>query len=126
LGPEEAALRHGVDRGDARATAELAYLLDQRGQLVEAEALYRRAVVGGDVDAMILLGILLEKRGEWAEAELVFWRALAEGRVEVASGYLEGILPRLGSSDMFERYVEVVEDHPEWIRGDEYGRFRPA
>src|SRR4051794_21454177 len=52
-----------------QAMSNLGYLLEERGEVEEAEGWYRRGADAGDGKAMSNLGYLLEKRGEVEEAE---------------------------------------------------------
>ncbi|MEV0773798.1 tetratricopeptide repeat protein, partial [Nocardia salmonicida] len=57
----------------------LGFLLEQRGDLDEAEAWFRTAIEAGDNDAMTNLGLLLERRGDLVEAEAWFRTAIEAG-----------------------------------------------
>ncbi len=53
----------------------LGLLLEERGDLAEAERRYRQAANAGQSRAMTDLGVLLRKRGERAEAEEWYQKA---------------------------------------------------
>ncbi|MEV0098028.1 caspase family protein, partial [Nocardia sp. NPDC050789] len=67
LGPEHRFLR-AAEAGEPVAMTNLGQLLEQRGQLDEAEAWYRRAADAGEPVAMTNLGQLLEQHGKMSEA----------------------------------------------------------
>jgi len=75
----EAAARRSTEAGDPSGMFTLAFLLKQRGDVVEAEALYRRAIDAGNTGALNNLANLLTGRGDVVEAEALYRRAIDAG-----------------------------------------------
>ncbi|MGW0359218.1 caspase, EACC1-associated type [Nocardia nova] len=108
---KEHAYRRAADAGDTGAMYSLGYLLEQRGNLAEAETWYRRAIEAGSTDAMFLLCLLLERRGEAAEAETVFRRG-------IEAGYTSAMF---GLGHLLEQRGEVAEAETWYRRAIEAG-----
>jgi tetratricopeptide (TPR) repeat protein len=94
--------RRPAETGDAAAMFNRGELLDERGDLDEAEIWYRRAVEEDSAPAMNNLGLLLEKRGELREAERWYRRA-AELGLSTAMFYLGRLLEQRGELNEAER-----------------------
>jgi hypothetical protein len=71
------AWRRAADRDHPGAMSNLGVLLQQRGEVAEAETWYRRAADHDHPGAMFNLGVLLKQRGEVAEAQTWYRRAAA-------------------------------------------------
>ncbi|MFI6959647.1 tetratricopeptide repeat protein, partial [Nocardia sp. NPDC050408] len=76
---EAETLYRRVGTGNIFAMHFLGFLLQQRGEIAEAETWYRKAVDAGNFNAIYFLGRLLEERGEIAEAETWYRRGIDAG-----------------------------------------------
>ena len=82
----EAALRRAEERGNAEATIQLAFLLeDDRGDLAGAESALRRADGAGSAFGSMMLGVMLRGRGADREAVETFLRAEERGHEDAAA-----------------------------------------
>jgi TPR repeat protein len=69
--------RKAAAAGDHAAEYNLGLLLQERGELAEAEGWLRKAAAAGQHDAEDILGLLLQQQGKLAEAEGWYRRAAA-------------------------------------------------
>ncbi|WP_019927383.1 caspase, EACC1-associated type [Nocardia sp. BMG111209] len=92
---DEYLYRRAADAGNADAMNSLGWLLEERGELREAEDWYRKAAAAGDARTMNKLGWLLERRGELREAEDWYRKAAAAGNA-YAMNNLGGLLEQRG------------------------------
>ncbi|WP_328664647.1 caspase, EACC1-associated type [Nocardia salmonicida] len=68
--------------GNTNAMTNLGILLEQRGELTDAEHWWSKAADAGNTDAMTNLGILLWQRGELADAEHWWSKAVDAGNTD--------------------------------------------
>lgn len=78
---QEALLRVTAEAGDTQAMDKLGELLEDRGEIFEAEAWYRKAAELGNNSAMNDLGLMFEGRKEFTEAEHWFLLSANNGNV---------------------------------------------
>ncbi|WJV47985.1 tetratricopeptide repeat protein [Streptomyces flavofungini] len=97
----EAAVRPLADKGDRRATYNLAVLLGKSGRTDEAEALYRDAHGRGHLDATNNLANLLAMSGRTEEAEALYRQAIDRGHLN-ATNNLAVLLARSGRTEEAE------------------------
>lgn len=70
--------RRVADAGDTNMMNRLGAMLEERGELTEAETWFRKGASAGNTAAMNNLGRMLKRRGELTEAETWFRRAKDE------------------------------------------------
>ncbi|MFB7720186.1 serine/threonine-protein kinase, partial [Nocardia sp. NPDC056100] len=81
LTPRSAAQFSAAPVDTSRLMLNLGVLLQDRGDLAEAESWFRKAIDAGNTIAMDELGFLLKQRGDLAEAESWFRKAIDAGNI---------------------------------------------
>ena len=98
-----------ADHGDPGAMSNLGVLLDERGEVTEAEDWYRKAADLGHPAAMYNLGVHLEERGEETEAE-DWYRKAADLRFPAAMTNLGVLLNNRGEETEAEDWYRKAAD----------------
>jgi tetratricopeptide (TPR) repeat protein len=83
---EEQHYRQAANKGDTDAAYNLARLLEDRGEAIEAETWARRAAQTGHPPGMNLLALMLEDRGDTTEAETWYRKAIDAGHTGAMFG----------------------------------------
>ena len=109
--------RHAADAGDRYAARRLAGLLEQRGDLDEAEQFLRAAASAGDGDAARRLAELLEQRGDLDGAEQIL-RAAADADDVAAPVYVAMLLERRGDLDGLRALADAGDTVATWQLAD--------
>lgn len=101
--------RSAADAGDTDAMNDLGWLLQQRGDLAEAETWFYRAANADNADAMNNLGWLLQQRGHLAEAETWYYSAFAAGNTNAMIN-LGNLFLKRGDSSVAETLWHKASD----------------
>lgn len=110
---DEARLRRAAEAGDMDAAAELAGMLEDKGDLPGAEHWLRLAANGGYIPGQVGLGLLLSEKGRLEEAARWLRNAASSKdpefahMTEIAAGILGRVLLQSNKLDEAEHWLNI-------------------